>query len=153
MLSDEDFYSRLVQEAKILEEEEPSFKPVNNDLRHYRGFIIGTGLYENGVFEVEINITRKFPFDPPQVRWLTPIFHPNFIRNRICVGIFGKDWTPTMNIAGVVEVIRNLMHFPNPRSPLNRDAAKLLMKKPKKYRERVQEHIAKYATWDKVQQE
>ncbi|MHA1232679.1 MAG: hypothetical protein ACTSPQ_18760 [Candidatus Helarchaeota archaeon] len=30
MLSDEDFYARLVYEAKIIEEEEPSFKPVGS---------------------------------------------------------------------------------------------------------------------------
>lgn len=150
MLSDEDFYSRLVQEADILEKEEPSFKPLNNDLRHWRGFIIGTGLYENGVFEIEINITRKFPYEPPLIKWLTLIYHPNFVRNRVCIGIFGKDWTPTMNIAGVIEVLRNLMHFPNPRSPLNREAAKLLVKRPEKYKQKIKEYIEKYAKWDKL---
>ncbi len=153
LLSDEDYYSRLVLEAKILEEEEPSFKPVNNDLRVWRGFIIGTELYEGGVFQIEIKITRKFPFEPPQVKWLTPIFHPNFIRNRVCIGIFGKDWTPNMNIAGVIEALRNLLHFPNPRSPLNREAAKLLLKKPEEYEKRVRKHTAEYASWEKVQRD
>ena len=150
LLSDEDFYSRLVLEAKSLEEEEPSFKPINNDLRRWQGFVIGTGLYEGGVFEVEITITRKFPYEPPLVKWLTPIYHPNFIRNKVCIGIFGKDWLPNMNIAGVIEALRNLLHFPNPRSPLNREAAKLLVKKPKKYEERVREYTKRHANWDRL---
>ena len=35
MLSDEDFYARLAEEARILEVEEPGFKPVKNDLKYW----------------------------------------------------------------------------------------------------------------------
>jgi hypothetical protein len=38
------YYNRLVFGAKIIEDEEPSFKPVGGDLRVWRGFILGTEL-------------------------------------------------------------------------------------------------------------
>ena len=118
MLSDEDFYARLAYEAKILEEEEPSFKPIGGDLTMWEGFILGTGMYEGGVFKIQITVTRKFPYESPRVKWLTPIWHPNIYKKRVCVGAMGKDWTPTMSIAGLIEALRNLLNFPNPNSPL-----------------------------------
>jgi len=36
MLSEEDFFQRLALEAKMMEEEEPSFKPININRRRER---------------------------------------------------------------------------------------------------------------------
>ena len=151
MLSDEDFYARLAEEARILEVEEPGFKLVKNDLRHWKGFILGSGIYDGGVFQIEIRITRKFPFEAPKVTFKTKIFHPNIINEKVCVGIFNKDWVPTMTISGVIEALRNLLNFPNPNSPLNRKAANLLKKDKEAYQKTVREHVKKYATWEKLE--
>jgi len=148
MLSDEDFYARLAEEARILEVEEPGFKPVKNDLKHWLGFILGTGTYEKGVFQIEIKISRKFPFQAPNFWWKTKIFHPNIINEKICIGVFNKDWVPTMTISGLIEAVRVLLNYPNPKSPLNHKAAKLLQNNEEKYKETVRDYIKKYATWD-----
>ncbi len=34
-------------------------------------------LYREGAFLIEIKLTRTFPMDPPEVRFLTRIYHPN----------------------------------------------------------------------------
>ncbi|TFF89554.1 MAG: ubiquitin-conjugating enzyme E2 [Promethearchaeota archaeon] len=148
MLSEEDFYARLAYEAKILEEEEPSFKPIDGDLTTWEGFILGTGLFEGGVFKIQINVTRKFPFEAPKVKWLSKIWHPNIYRRKVCVGVQGKDWTPTMSIAGLIEALRNLLNFPNPNSPLNSEAANQMKTNPKKYEQMVRKYVEKYAKWD-----
>ncbi len=151
MLNEEDYYNRLVFEAKILEEEEPSFKPIGGDLRVWRGFILGTGMYDGGVFEIEITLTRKFPFEPPKIRWITKTFHPNIsLQNKVCIGVLGKDWVPTMSVAGVIEALRNLLNYPNPASPLNTQAANLMKKDQQKFSEEVQVYIHKYATWENL---
>jgi ubiquitin-protein ligase len=151
MLSEEDYYNRLVFEAKILEEEEPSFKPVGGDLRVWQGFILGTGLYDGGVFEIQITLTRKFPFEPPKIKWLTKTYHPNIsLQSKVCVGVLGKDWVPTMSVAGVIEALRNLLNFPNPASPLNTSAASLLKKDKKRYEIEVQKYVKQYATWENL---
>ncbi|TFF86548.1 MAG: ubiquitin-conjugating enzyme E2 [Promethearchaeota archaeon] len=150
MLSEEDFYARLAYEAKILEEEEPSFKPVGGDLTTWGGFILGTGLYEGGVFKIQINITRKFPFEAPKVKWLTQIWHPNIIHRKICVGVMGKDWTPTMSIAGLVEALRNLLNYPNPNSPLNSEAANQMKTNRTKFEQMVRTYVQKYAQWENL---
>lgn len=152
MLSDEDFYARLAEEARILEIEEPGFKPINNDLRRWKGFILGKGIYDGAVFQIEIEITRKFPFEAPRFKFLTRIFHPNIINDKICVGIFNKDWIPTMTLSGVIEAIRNLLLFPNPNSPLNRKAANLIKEDKAKYEKYVRDYVKKYATWDQLEE-
>ena len=152
MLSEEDFYSRLALEAKMMEEEEPSFKPVGGDLRRWKGFILGTKTYEGGVFEIEIIVPRKFPYIPPKIRWITVIWHPNIRGEKVCVGILGKDWSPTMSLTGVVEALRNLLNFPNPADPLNRQAAIQMKKDQSKFERTVKEYLKKEATWDKIKQ-
>jgi len=133
-----------------MEEEEPSFHPVNGDLRRWSGFIIGTGIYEEGVFEIEIIVPRKFPFEPPKVIWKTNIWHPNIFQKNVCVNILGKDWLPSMSLTGVVETLRNLLNYPNPNSPLNTKAAKQMTRNLGEFVKTAKEYVRKYATWDRL---
>jgi len=143
------FHERLALEAQELENEEPTFKPEDNDLKKWKGFILGTGLYENGVFYIRIRLSRSYPFTPPKVSFLTKIWHPNISKSgRVCVGILGKDWTPSLNLVGVIETIRNLLNYPNPHDPLNKEAAEQLLKNPSEYQRTVAKYISKYAGWN-----
>ncbi|WXG45437.1 MAG: ubiquitin-conjugating enzyme E2 [Candidatus Atabeyarchaeum deiterrae] len=152
ILSGEEYWARLSIEAKTLEQEEPTFRPVRENICLWRGYILGTGIYEGGVFQLEIEITKKFPFEPPIVRCLTPVFHPNFRGDRICVGILGKQWTPATSIAGVIEAIRNLLNFPNPHDPLNLEAANLMLRDPDRFKREAQDWAKKHATWKQLKE-
>lgn len=33
--------------------------------------------YEEGRFELEMSLPEHYPFEPPKVRFVTPIYHPN----------------------------------------------------------------------------
>jgi len=37
---------------------------------------VGTS-YEGGVFEIEITIPPQYPFEPPKMRFVTKVYHPN----------------------------------------------------------------------------
>lgn len=150
VLSDEDFAARLAYELKMLRREEPSFSPVKNDIRNLRGFILGTELYDGGVFEIEIEIPRDYPYRPPKVRWLTNTWHPNIHNKNVCVGILGKDWSPSNSLVDVIETLRILLAAPNPNDPLNRQAARELRENIDQFKTRVQEHVSKHATWNKL---
>jgi ubiquitin-protein ligase len=129
--------------------EEPSFHPVKDDLTRWRGMILGTGVYDKGVFYIEIEVKRTYPFEPPTVFFKTPIWHPNIGENgRVCVGILGKDWRPSITLVGVIETIRNLLNFPNPKDPLNREAAQQMNTNLQSFIKKARMYVEKYATWD-----
>lgn len=82
--------------------------------------------YEKGVFKLEVIIPERYPFEPPQIRFLTPIYHPNIdSAGRICLDILKLPpkgaWRPSLSIATVLTSIQLLMSEPNPDDPLMAD--------------------------------
>ena len=54
--------------------------------------------WEGGVFKLMMEFTDKFPGEPPKVKFLSRMYHPNIYTNgEICLNILGKDWSPTMD--------------------------------------------------------
>ena len=84
--------------------------------------------YEGGTFELVINIPENYPLVPPQVRFKTRIFHPNFHfkTGEICLDILKNAWTPAWTLHSVCQAIVALMSDPAHDSPLNCDAGNLL---------------------------
>ena len=148
MLPEDDFWRRLAIEADEMRKEQPSFEPVNGDVTKWKGFIIGTSIYEGGVFLFEIQIPREYPFKPPIVKTKTKIWHPNFYVDRVCVGILGKHWSPSNNLVDVVEALRFLLSNPNPDDPLNSSAANMMKNDLPAFINKSKEWVAENAGWD-----
>jgi ubiquitin-conjugating enzyme (huntingtin interacting protein 2) len=54
--------------------------PVSDgNLRQLKGTIQGPQgtCYEGGIFEIDIQIPKQYPFEPPKMKFLTKIWHPN----------------------------------------------------------------------------
>ncbi|KAL3842404.1 hypothetical protein ACJMK2_020439 [Sinanodonta woodiana] len=82
--------------------------------------------YEGGLFKLEIQIPDRYPFEPPKVRFVTPIYHPNIDSGgRICLDTLKMPpkgaWKPCLNISTVLTSIQLLMAEPNPEDPLMAD--------------------------------
>ncbi len=150
MLTEEEWLDRLAIEAQELAREQPTFRTVNNNLTYWRGEILGSGLYEGGVFYLEIHIPREYPFQPPKIRFKTPIWHVNIFKEKVCVGILGKEWSPAYSLVQVVETIRFLLTSPNPDDPLNASASRQWKKNPEVFKNQVIEYIRKYAHWNQT---
>ncbi|KAL3673898.1 hypothetical protein V7S43_001585 [Phytophthora oleae] len=74
--------------------------------------------YEKGVFQLEIEVPERYPFEPPKVRFVTPIYHPNIDdAGRICLDTLKMQpkgsWLPSVNISTLLTTIRLLMAEPN----------------------------------------
>lgn len=52
---------------------------VEGNLRHLKGTIQGPSgtPYEGGVYEIDIHIGQQYPFEPPKMKYVTKIWHPN----------------------------------------------------------------------------
>ncbi|KAJ3587088.1 hypothetical protein NHX12_013478 [Muraenolepis orangiensis] len=82
--------------------------------------------YEGGLFSLEIKVPERYPFEPPNIRFLTPIYHPNIDNaGRICHDALKLPpkgaWRPSLNISTVLTSIQLLMAEPNPDDPLMAD--------------------------------
>ncbi|KAL6615541.1 hypothetical protein ACP70R_037811 [Stipagrostis hirtigluma subsp. patula] len=76
-------------------------------------------VYAKGVFSLKIQIPERYPFQPPNVTFVTPIYHPNIDNGgRICLDILNLPpkgaWQPSLNIATVLTSIGLLLSEPNP---------------------------------------
>lgn len=62
--------------------------------------------------------------EPPKVRFLTKIYHPNIDKlGRICLDILKKKWSPALQIRTLLLSIQALLSAPNPDDPLANDVA------------------------------
>ena len=63
-------------------------------------------------------IPTRYPIEPPKIRFVTPIFHPNIDNaGRICLDSLKMPpkgaWVPSLNISTLLTTIRLLMAEPN----------------------------------------
>lgn len=75
--------------------------------------------YAKGSFKLRMTVPQRYPFEPPKVCFVTPIYHPNIdSAGRICLDILNMPpkgaWKPSLNISTVLTSIRLLMSHPNP---------------------------------------
>ncbi|KAF6719673.1 Ubiquitin-conjugating enzyme E2 T [Oryzias melastigma] len=123
--------SRLKRELQMLSTEPPpGITCWQNDeqIDDLRAQIVGgSGTpYEGGLFSLEIKVPERYPFEPPNIRFLTPIYHPNIDNSgRICHDALKLPpkgaWRPSLNISTVLTSIQLLMAEPNPDDPLMAD--------------------------------
>ncbi|XP_068171947.1 ubiquitin-conjugating enzyme E2 T [Antennarius striatus] len=123
--------SRLKRELQLLSNEPPpgiTCWQTEDQMDDLRAQILGGSEtpYEGGVFSLEIKIPERYPFEPPKIRFLTPIYHPNIDSSgRICHDALKLPpkgaWKPSLNISTVLTSIQLLMAEPNPDDPLMAD--------------------------------
>ncbi|KAH6835328.1 ubiquitin-conjugating enzyme 37, partial [Perilla frutescens var. hirtella] len=86
-------------------------------------------VYSNGVFKIKIQIPERYPFQPPIVTFVTPIYHPNIDNGgRICLDILNLPpkgmWQPSLNVSTVLSSIGLLLSEPNPDDGLMHEASR-----------------------------
>lgn len=83
----------------------------------------GTRVQVSEHHQVEIALHQQYPDTAPQLRHLTPIFHPNFQGAYICIN--AHDWTPRESLVDLVLRLGNMIVYRNynPGSPLDPEAA------------------------------
>ena len=126
--NDHSAMERLREESSVLRFK-ASGKPSQHYVIEFRGRSLARHRGKVTVserHEVEIKLGASYPRSMPELRWLTPIYHPNISEiGMVCLGGYGTHWVPSLNLDELVGMLWDMTRYHNydVRSPYNRDAA------------------------------
>jgi ubiquitin-protein ligase len=119
---------RLSSESSVFQ-----FQATGNPPYHYSITFKGKGLWRDRgkvkishMHRVEIKLGASYPRTLPEIRWLTPIYHPNISEiGMVCLGGYGTHWVPSIQLDELCTMLWDMVRYHNYdiRSPYNRDAA------------------------------
>ncbi len=72
--------------------------------------------------DVSVYLHSEYPLKQPQLKWLTPIFHPNIhVTGAVCIGA----WWPAKTLDELLLTLGEMVQYKNfdPRDPMNSRAA------------------------------
>lgn len=93
-----------------------------------RGLARGSGgkVAHRDRHEVEIKLGTTYPRTMPELRWITPIYHPNISEiGMVCLGGYGTHWVPSLTLDELCVMLWDMVRYHNydVKSPYNREAA------------------------------
>lgn len=124
---------RMKRELELLEKDPPagiSAWPVDLDspFTELRASMLGPqdSPFAGGVFQLAITVPERYPFEPPKVRFITPVYHPNIdSAGRICLDTLKMppqgSWAPCINLSTMLTTVQLLLSNPNPDDALMAD--------------------------------
>ncbi|KAM3744145.1 hypothetical protein ACB098_06G030000 [Castanea mollissima] len=117
-----------------------------DSLFHWEAIMIGPKdtPYADGVFLLKICLSENHSLQPPKVKFLTKVYHPNISRaGRVCVE---KSWCPSLTIYQLLLVIYARFSNPEPDDPINCEIAQIYKTQRIQYDENARDWTKKYAT-------
>lgn len=119
--------------------------PCADNLFVWNAIICGPedSIYESGAFQAQLLFPEDYPLRPPQVKFVSKVFHPNvwWDDGFICVDILKDGWMPSYDVLAILHSVRLLLADPNPLSPANLEAALLYRDNRPEYNRRVTQMI------------
>ncbi|XP_073417195.1 ubiquitin-conjugating enzyme E2 K isoform X1 [Dendrobates tinctorius] len=136
---------RIKREFKeVLKSEETSKNQIKVDLvdenfSELRGEIAGPPdtPYEGGRYQLEIKIPETYPFNPPKVRFITKIWHPNIssVTGAICLDILKDQWAAAMTLRTVLLSLQALLAAAEPDDPQDAVVANQYKQNPEMFKQ------------------
>ncbi|XP_021286201.1 ubiquitin-conjugating enzyme E2 27 [Herrania umbratica] len=95
--------------------------PKSDNLARLTGIIpgpLGTP-YEGGSFEIDIALPDGYPFEPPKMKFVTKVWHPNISSQSgaICLDILKDQWSPALTLKTALLSVQALLSAPEPDDP------------------------------------
>jgi ubiquitin-conjugating enzyme E2 R len=98
-------------------------------------------IYQGGYFKAHLKFPTNYPYSPPTMRFMTPLWHPNVYNGDLCISILHppvedphsgelpcERWNPTQSVRTILLSVISLLNEPNTSSPANVDASVMYRK-------------------------
>merc|ERR1719210_2402901 len=100
------------------------------------------GLWKGGIYKFKFEIPSNYPHSAPKVKLVgeykkmkVKIYHPNIdYDGNVCLNVLKADWRPILSLEQVIHGLRFLFLEPNPRDPLNQEAARVFREQPEQFK-------------------
>ncbi|XP_067123674.1 ubiquitin-conjugating enzyme E2 K-like isoform X2 [Centruroides vittatus] len=109
---------------------------VNDNYTELKGEIAGAPdtPYEGGNFVLEIKVPETYPFNPPEVRFVTKIWHPNISSVTGAICLLKDQWTAAMTLRTVLLPLQALLAAAEPDDPQDTVVAKQFKENPEMFK-------------------
>lgn len=115
-----------------------SVETVNDNFLELKGEMLGPAdtPYEGGKFILDIQVPSAYPFQPPKVRFVNKIWHPNIssVTGAICLNILKTDWAICIGLRTVLLSLQALLSAAEPDDPQDAVVAKQYKENPELFK-------------------
>ena len=89
---------------------------------------VGTPSYEGGLYKGEITFQEDYPFNPPKLKLVPPLFHPNIYPSGTMdlYILINEHWSAGLTVKKILLSAHELVHNPNINSELSSETSLLL---------------------------
>ena len=104
-------------------------------------------VYYLGVFFLNLQFPKDYPFTPPAVEFKTRIYHCNIDSvGKIRFASLKENWTPAMTVSDILRAIHLLLAEPNPHNSLVGSIAHLYLTDRAKHDENARDWTRRFAS-------
>lgn len=121
-------------------------RPLDDDILIWAAIILGPEdtPFEDGTFSLVLIFDQSYPQNPPKIKFISEMFHPNIYTNgELCLDMLKNRWSPSYDVLGILVSIQSLLNDPNVLSPANVKAAELFQNDIEMYNSKVHETVVK----------
>jgi ubiquitin-conjugating enzyme E2 D/E len=122
--------------------------PIVSDINTVHSALIGPpdSPYEDGLFIITGHFPSYYPMIPPEVRFETPIYHPNINdAGEISLNILQNEWSPALTFPNVMCSLEALLAEPFFDEPLVAEISEIYSADKRAFYERAEEMKRRYA--------
>ncbi|CAF1452135.1 unnamed protein product [Rotaria sordida] len=109
--------------VQFLLDETPVDKPGSNKI--VGRILPNSEIYNQAAFQIEMIFPTEYPFKPPDVHFITPIYHPNVDDGKISIDMLytGGSYSPRTSLIDIVKAVVHLIDKPDLNNALKPEIA------------------------------